>query len=106
MKFDESAEPTLTDLMVAMKEGFSAVDKRLDAIGGHLDTHDGLLATLVERADTTDARIGEIKSSVVKIEKHLLDIEDKIDTLSVVVDKDSLSIVQHEGRITALEQRV
>ncbi len=99
MKKDDALEPTLTDLMVAMKEGFLAMD-------GRLNGHDGLLTTLVARADTTDARIGDIQTKMVKMEKHLVDMDDKLDTLIEVVDKDSLTLVQHEERIMALEANV
>ncbi len=92
MKKDDALEPTLTDLMVAMKEGFSA--------------HEKILTTLVERADTTDARIGDMQTKMVKMERHLVDMDDKLDTLIEVVDKDSLTLVQHEGRITAIEASV
>lgn len=126
MKPEVSPEPTLTDLMVAMKDGFAAVDARFDAIDerfaavdarfdandaqfesidGRLDKHERLLVTLVERADTTDARISDLQEDGKKIRKHLFEIEDKLDVLGDVVDKDSLSIVQHEERITVLEAR-
>jgi len=83
-------EPTLLDVLDAVQNGFTKMEDRFTEMGGRFDDL-GYRVTAVEK------RVGDVENTLEEMKGTLESIEH-------AVDKDAVTIVDHEHRIVHLEE--
>ncbi|HVX90372.1 MAG TPA: hypothetical protein VHC20_01920 [Candidatus Paceibacterota bacterium] len=86
----ENLTEMVVDLTGAVQEGFTRVEKSIEVL------HEGQ-ENLKERVGVLEGTVGKL---VVKVDE----MSDALDGLARAVDKDAVTLVNHEGRIARLEK--
>ena len=64
----------------------------------------GILHTMNDRMNTVDERLGTIDRRLGNVENKLEDVAETLDAVAQAVDKDAVMLLEHDRRITKLEQ--
>ena len=92
----DKAEPTLQDVIEIMQGGFERVEHRLDGIDQHL-------VVLDERLDNVEDSVRGLTRRVGSLEEKVDDMQETLEGIGRAVDKDAITILDHEQRIVRLE---
>ncbi|MEO6536257.1 MAG: hypothetical protein ABIT47_01060 [Candidatus Paceibacterota bacterium] len=84
-----NTEPTLYDVLEAVNSGFSRVENRL----GKVEYEVTEIKTELNQLNTRVGRL-EVKVDI---------IDERLESLEIAFDRDAITIVDHENRITKLE---
>lgn len=82
------------------------IDNRLDGIDNRLDGIDIKLDRVDERLDSLEGSVGELRERMTSVEKIQSDILDELRPLSRAQSADSMTIIQHDKRITHIEHEL
>ncbi len=96
-KKSSSYEPTLLDVLGAVQTGFAKVDERFDQVDNRLDAVENRLGEVEYRGTAVERRVGSV-------EETLEDMKITLNGVARAVDKDTLTIMNHERRIRHLEK--
>lgn len=83
-------ETALAELAIAMQAGFARIEKGLTLIN--------------HRVDAIDIRLTDVERQLGKVEVALVDLQDEVAGLSRAIDKDAVTLINHEKRIKLLEK--
>ena len=89
-KNSKEYEPTLSDVLEAVQTGFTKVDERFEQVDVRFDKMD-------ERFDKLEKRTGSIENT-------LEDMKETLGGIERAVDKDAVTVLDHERRIRHLEK--
>jgi hypothetical protein len=93
----------LHDLSNSMNEKFNLVFKEFAGIKTTLVTHESRLTALQEVVQNTYTDQQMLKAILHSHDNRFTEILDELDILSKAFDKDAVTLVQHEERISVLE---
>ena len=102
---NSAEEPTLGEVLAVMNERFSLVESsfndRFDLVEERFDQR---FVVLNDCTDNMDARLGDIQHKLGKTMITVEDIKDELAAALRAADDDGTAIVNHERRITHLEE--
>lgn len=103
--FETRNETLFRDILEAMKNGFAALEKRMDVFGRRVGGLEGAVATLQEGQDALRVQVQDVRQRVGNLENRTEDVYESVRVLSSAFDKDAVKVLDHEKRITRLERR-
>ena len=104
LKKSSSYEPTLSDVLGAVQTGFVKVDERFDQVDDRFDIVEGRLDRVENKLGEVEYRMTAVEKRVGSLEETVEDMKDTLTGVARAVDKDTLTIMNHERRIRHLEK--
>ena len=86
----------------SMDKRLGIVEEKVDAMDKRLDSMDKRLGIVEEKVDSMDKRLGIVEEKVDSMDKRLGTVETKVDSMNKTLQ----SMIDHEPRIQALENKV
>ena len=103
-------DPTLADVMdsvntltTAVQKGFQGVEKKFEGVEKRLDRLEIRQSTHDSRMERVEVEIRGMSRRLGAVEVELGDVHETVNAIADAVDKDALTIINHEKRIGRLE---
>ena len=96
-------EPTLLDVLQAVQGGFQKMEERFDGVDERFDKVEGGLEKVETKLGEVENRMTGVERRVGAIEVTLDEMQGTLESIEQAVDKDAEAVVNHEDRISHLE---